>query len=150
MAIVGFLTCTELLALLSSVPWGAGHPRGPHSSCPGRDPRACGSTPVHARLCTTTLTAILCVLQAQPWESLGTSKLLKACDDCTAPEKWPAVTDRQSWHASMLPARAPPRALFLGTGSRTLWANLPLFPTAQPCKGGWLPEHAAVLHIAPC
>lgn len=115
------------------------HPRGPYSSCPGWDPRACSSTPVHTQLCTATLTAILCVLQAQPWESLGTSKLLKAHGDCTAPETRPARRDGQMGHASTLPARAPPRALSLGTGSCTLWADLPLFPTAQLCKGGLAP-----------
>lgn len=127
MAIVGLLVCTELLALLSSIPWGAGQ-------------RACSSTPVHTWLCTTTLTAILCVLQAQRWESLGISKLPKAHVDCTAPETWPAARDGQSQHARTLPAQAPPRVLSLGTGSRTLRENLPLFPVAQLCKAGLSPR----------
>lgn len=40
MTIVGFVMSTELLALLSSGPGGAEHPKGPQSSCPGQDPRA--------------------------------------------------------------------------------------------------------------
>ncbi|XP_075622556.1 uncharacterized protein LOC142603842 [Balearica regulorum gibbericeps] len=70
--------------------------------------------------------------QAQPWESLGTSRQLKAHDDCRASETGPAARDRQSWHASMLPVRAPPCVLSLGTGSCTLRANLPV---PQSCKG---------------
>lgn len=59
-----------------------------------------GSTPVPAWLCTATLTATLCVLQAQPWESMGTRRLPKAHGDCTTPGTRPAARDGQSQHAS--------------------------------------------------
>ncbi|XP_061312616.1 uncharacterized protein LOC133270965 [Pezoporus flaviventris] len=70
--------------------------------------------------------------QAQPWVSLGTWELLKACDDRSAPGAWPAARDRQSQQDS---------SCRTGTGCGGS-CPCPHCPTAQ--------SGAASQHFAPC